>query len=166
MGHILSIILTNLGLNISVCGGSWFGYKIRENLVVTQKYDNRSPGINRMNKLLLLVLSTLFAINSHPIQTYSNDELGMNYDTEEEGEHENLIDTETESSSIIFAKEDKRLFEDYLENQSNEERLQRIRELKEKNKEDQKRRRAERRRRRKSKNRHGEKVRVNRNTKR
>ena len=134
---------------------------------MTQKYDNRSPGINRMNKLLLLVLSALFlAIRSHPIQTYSNDELGMNYDTEEEGEHEDLIETETESSSIIFAKEDKRLFEDYLENQSNEERLQRIRELKEKNKEDQKRRRAERRRRRKSKNRHGEKVRVNRNTKR
>ena len=120
-----------------------------------------------MKKLSLIVLSALFlAIKSSPIQTYSNDELEINYDTDEEGEHEDLIETETESSTIIFAKEDKRLFEDYLENQSNEERNQRIRELKEKNKEDQKRRRAERRRRRKSRNRHGEKVRVNRNTKR
>ena len=73
-----------------------------------------------------------------------------------------LLETEP-TETTEYAKEDKKLFEDFLSNQTKEERLLNIRKLRERNVEEQRRRRQERRMRRKHR---GNKSRVNRNTRR
>ena len=71
--------------------------------------------------------------------------------------------TDTEA----YASEDKKLFEDFLSNQSKEERLQNIRKLRARNAEEQRKRREERKRRRRKNKGNKTKVRrVNRNTRR
>ena len=112
-------------------------------------------------KTLLVILPCLLcatSLNAAPLETESEN-IDPDYEPEEVSEDE---------TEIVFANEEKRLFKDYLDGQSKEERLESIKELKAKNREDQRRRRAQRRRRRKQKhNIHdGRTNRVNRNTKR
>ena len=71
---------------------------------------------------------------------------------------------ETKTEAPVYANVEKRLFEDLLQDQTKEERLNTIKELKEKNLKDQTRRRALRRRRKAKHN--GRKGRFNRNIKR
>lgn len=116
-----------------------------------------------------LLISTALVLNislvlSRPAQT--------GYDLAEQEEDQdpiigNLLRTDT-TNTEEYAKEEKKLFEDFLSHQSKEERLQNIRKLRERNAEEQRKRREERKRRRRRRNK-GKKTkvtRVNRNTRR
>ena len=97
-------------------------------------------------------------IENTPIENVANDDLSAEYG-------ESQLD-ETEIEEPVYANVEKRLFEDLLQHQTKEERLDTIKELKEKNLKDQTRRRAHRRRRKAKHNGRGRERRVNRNIKR
>ena len=116
----------------------------------------------RATQLSLLLLATILVSGTSTAPTTATED-GEYQDQDQV--YETLLedgDTETEP---VYTKE-KRLFEDFFENQTKMERLESIRALKEKNRHDQKRRRAERQRRKTKPHHQGKKNRVNRNTKR
>ena len=104
--------------------------------------------------ILMINISLIISAPAEPGDTASRQQ--------EEEIIDELLETET-TGTTEYAKEDKKLFEDFLSNQTKEERLLNIRKLRERNVEEQRRRRQERRRRRKHR---GNKSRVNRNTRR
>ena len=106
-------------------------------------------------KCLLGIAFFIPHIENTPIENIVND-------LSDEYEDSQLDETVTEAP--VYANVEKRLFEDLLRHQTKEERLNTIKELKEKNLKDQTRRRAHRRRRKAKHN--GRKGRVNRNIKR
>ena len=116
----------------------------------------------RATQLSLLLLATILVSGTSTAPTTATEDGEV-----QDQEYEALLedgDTETETEPV-YTKE-KRLFEDFFENQTKMERLESIRALKEKNRHDQKRRRAERQRRKTKPHHQGKKNRVNRNTKR
>ena len=115
---------------------------------------------------LLIKLALIFTLTTLPL-THS----ASLYNTDDDDESNQEIEGEQnyeDDESNLFAKSEKKLFENFLQRKSDEEKSLLLRELKAKNIEDQKRRRVERkRRRRKSKSgKEKTKSRVNRNTRR
>ena len=106
-------------------------------------------------KLIFGIVFIFPHIENAPIENI-NKELGEEYDVQ--------VDY-SEAEPAFYANEEKRLFVDLLQHQTKEERINTMKELKEKNLKDQKRRRAHRRRR-KIRHHQGRNRRVNRNIKR
>ena len=124
--------------------------------------DTLQPSMMRVTQLSLLLLATFLVSGTSTAPTTGTED---GEDQDQDLEYEALLEDADTEAEPVYTKE-KRLFEDFFENQTKMERLESIRALKEKNRHDQKRRRAERQRR-KAKPRHqGKKNRVNRNTKR
>ena len=115
---------------------------------------------------LLIKLALIFTLTTLPL-THSASLFNTDDDDESNQEIEGEQNYEDDESNL-FAKSEKKLFENFLQRKSDEEKSLLLRELKAKNIEDQKRRRVERkRRRRKSKSgKEKTKSRVNRNTRR
>ena len=124
--------------------------------------DTLQLSMMRVTQLSLLLLATFLVSGTSTAPTTGTED---GEDQDQDLEYEALLEDADTEAEPVYTKE-KRLFEDFFENQTKMERLESIRALKEKNRHDQKRRRAERQRR-KTKPRHqGKKNRVNRNTKR
>ena len=126
--------------------------------------DTLQPSMMRVTQLSLFLLATFLVSGTSTAPTTGTED-GEDQNLDQNLEYEALLEDADTEAEPVYTKE-KRLFEDFFENQTKMERLESIRALKEKNRHDQKRRRAERQRR-KTKPRHqGKKNRVNRNTKR
>ena len=124
--------------------------------------DTLQPSMMRVTQLSILLLATFLVSGTSTAPTTGTED---GEDQDQDLEYEALLEDADTEAEPVYTKE-KRLFEDFFENQTKMERLESIRALKEKNRHDQKRRRAERQRRKTKPHHQGKKNRVNRNTKR